>query len=228
MRSVPGIGRGPRKSPPLVLASTSPRRTAILHMLGLAHEVLPGGVPEDQRPGETPQAHVERLAREKALRGKSERPDALVLAGDTVVVLGGEMLGKPKTPDAAVTMLLALSGRAHVVHSALALVEPGGSMHSIVSSTRVTFHAFDDEAARAYVATGEPLDKAGAYGIQGRGAALVSRIDGDYYTVVGLPMAGLMTLLERAGWRYAFGGLVQTAHASVREPHPSQRESSSS
>jgi septum formation protein len=193
-------------------------------MLGLEHEVLSGTVPEGHRSGETPQAHAERLAREKALRGRAERPGALVLAGDTVVVLGGDMLGKPKTPEAAVTMLLALSGRTHVVHSALALAEPGGSVHSLVASTRVTFHAFDDEAARAYVSTGEPLDKAGAYGIQGRGAALVSKIEGDYYTVVGLPMAGLMTLLERAGWRYAFGGLVRAAHSAPRTAHSSPRD----
>jgi septum formation protein len=105
-------------------------------------------------------------------------------------------------------MLLTLSGRTHVVHSALALTEPGGAVHSLVASTRVTFHDFGTEIARAYVATGEPLDKAGAYGIQGRGAALVSRIEGDYYTVVGLPVTGLMTLLERAGLHYAFGLLV--------------------
>jgi septum formation protein len=183
-------------------------------MLGLDHEVLAGVVKEDVQAGETARAHVERLARDKARRGARERPEALVLSGDTVVVLGGEILGKPTNAAAAVTMLLALSGRTHVVHTGLALAEPGGALHSLVASARVTFHAFDEEAARAYVATAEPLDKAGAYGIQGKGAALVSRIEGDYYTVVGLSVAGLMTLLERAGWRYAFGGLVPAAHVT--------------
>jgi septum formation protein len=177
-------------------------------MLGLDHEVLGGAVPEDFRPGETPLAHVERLAREKARRGAGERPACLVLGGDTVVVLDDQVLGKPADAEDAVRMLLRLSGRTHWVHSGLALVEPNGAIHSLVSSARVTFRAFDRELAQAYVRTGEPMDKAGAYGIQGRGAALVSAIEGDYYTVVGLSVAGLMTLLERAGCRYRFGERV--------------------
>jgi septum formation protein len=178
-------------------------------MLGLAHEVLAVDVREELLPGETPDGHVERLAREKAVAGARSRPDALVLGGDTVVVLDGVVLGKPAGTEDAVATLLRLNGRRHVVHSGLAVVEPGGRVHSTVDRTGVLFRSFDEAAARAYVATGEPLDKAGAYGIQGLGAALVSGIDGDYYTVVGLPVGALLTLLERAGWGYTFGGLTR-------------------
>jgi septum formation protein len=177
-------------------------------MLGLPHEVIPVAVSEDFRAGETPDSHVERLAREKAAAGASVRPEALVIGGDTVVVLDGEVLGKPSSAEHAVNMLLRLSGRTHVVHSGLALREPGGGVHAASVGTRVTFRSFDEAAARAYVSTGEPMDKAGAYGIQGKGAALVSGIEGDYYTVVGLPVAALVELLSRAGWRYSFGGLA--------------------
>ena len=174
-------------------------------MLGLAHEVLSVAVPEDFNAGETPDSHVERLACEKALAGASLRPDAIVIGGDTIVVLDGEVLGKPSGSDDAVRTLLRLSGRTHVVYSGVAVAAPGGHVHAHVERTRVTFREFDDAVARAYAATGEPLDKAGAYGIQGKGAALVSGIEGDYYNVVGLPVAGLLALLARAGWHYTFG-----------------------
>lgn len=176
-------------------------------MLGLAHEVRSAKVSEDLIPGEGPEAHVERLAGEKASAVARERPGALVLGGDTVVVRDGQVLGKPSDPDDAVRMLLSLEGREHDVASGLALVEPGGGVHARVDVTRVTFRSFDEALARSYVATGEPLDKAGAYGIQGRGAALVHRVEGDYHTVVGLPLSVLVELLETAGWRYAFGRL---------------------
>jgi septum formation protein len=208
--------------PPLVLASTSPRRAALLGMLGLPHEVLPVSVPEDFGDSESPDSHVERLAREKAAAGAAARPDALVIGGDTVVVLDRKVLGKPPSAEQALKMLLQLSGRTHVVHSGLALQEPGGAVHAIALRTRVTFRSYDEATAQAYVATGEPLDKAGAYGIQGMGAALVSAIDGDYYTVVGMPVAGLVELLARAGWRYAFGGLVRAAGAPEPKPPPTE------
>jgi len=192
---------------PFVLASASPRRTDLLHMLGIDHEVLPTHVPEVLRPGETAEAHVERLAREKAAKGAEGRPGALVLAGDTVVVLDDAVLGKPASAEEAEAILLRLSGRTHTVFTALALADGAGSVHSLVDRTRVTFRVFDSAVARAYVGTGEPFDKAGSYGIQGRGAALVSGIEGDYYTVVGLPVHGLVTLLERAGWHYTFSGI---------------------
>jgi len=203
-----------------VLASASPRRTDLLHMLGIDHEVLPTHIPEVLRPGETAEAHVERLAREKASKGAEERPGALVLAGDTVVVLDGAVLGKPTSIEEAEAVLLRLSGRTHTVFTALALADGGGRVHSLVDRTRVTFRPFDRAVARAYIRTGEPFDKAGSYGIQGRGAALVSGIEGDYHTVVGLPVHGLVTLLERAGWHYTFSGIEPLASVGKGSPSP--------
>ncbi|MGW8267926.1 MAG: Maf family protein, partial [Longimicrobiales bacterium] len=171
-------------SPPLLLASASPRRAELLTRLGIRFRIEPSHVPEDILPGETPQGHAERLSREKAMEVWSGNRDALVVAGDTVVVLGGKILGKPADAKDAVRMLEALSGRTHTVVSGLALAFPGGTIRSGTTSTEVTFRAFDDAFARAYVATGEPMDKAGAYGIQGFGSALVKKIQGDYHTVV--------------------------------------------
>ena len=193
--------------PDLVLASASPRRTTLLDMLGLAHTVVHADVDEALLPDESPEAHVERLARAKASAVADDRPDALVLGADTVVVLDGEVLGKPARRQEAVATLLRLSGREHIVLSGISLASPGGAVYSAVSSTRVTFRAFDEDLARRYVATGEPLDKAGSYGIQGLGATLIESIEGDYFTVVGFPVPELLRLLERAGWQYVFGAL---------------------
>ncbi|MSR35760.1 MAG: septum formation protein Maf [Gemmatimonadetes bacterium] len=193
--------------PALVLASASPRRAALLTMLGLPHEVLPADVDETLLPGEDPAAHVERLARAKAAAVALRRSDALVIGGDTVVVIDGEVLGKPARRQDAVATLLRLAGREHIVFSGLALVLPGGATHAAVSRTRVRFRDFDEPTARRYVGTGEPLDKAGSYGIQGLGAALIESIEGDYFTVVGFPIPDFIRLLERAGWRYDFGSL---------------------
>ena len=167
-------------------------------MLGLSFEVRPAEVPESAV------AHVERLARDKAVSVSALHPGAAVLGGDTVVALGGEIFGKPSGPQDAEEMLLRLAGRTHTVASGLALVLPSGEVRSGVSTTEVTFRRFSREFARAYVATGEPLDKAGAYGIQGLGAALVTEIRGDYYCVVGLPVALLIELFEESGWEYSF------------------------
>jgi septum formation protein len=190
--------------PRIVLASASPRRADIMRQLGLRPDVVPADVDEAYRTGETPGEHVERLARSKAERVRSRLPGALVVGGDTVVVLEGEILSKPAGEADAVAMLGRLAGRAHDVLSGVALSGSHGTV-SAVARTRVWMRAFDPETAAAYVATGEPLDKAGAYGIQGRGAALVERIDGDYYSVVGFPVAAFLGLLEQAGWRFAFG-----------------------
>jgi len=176
-------------------------------MLGLTFMVEPTHIPEGILPGETPEEHVERLSRAKALSVARARPGAAVLGGDTVVVVDGDILGKPTGPEDAEAMLLRLAGRSHTVASGLALALPSGEVRSGVATTEVVFRSFRPEIARAYVQTGEPLDKAGGYGIQGPGAALVSEIRGDYYTVVGLPIPLLMTLLEECGWEYAFGSL---------------------
>ena len=176
-------------------------------MLGLTFSVEPAHVPEEVLPGETPTEHVERLAIDKAIAVARLRSNAAVLGGDTVVVLDGEILGKPDGPEHAQDMLLRLAGRSHTVASGLALVLPSGDVHSGVATTEVSFRSFPADVARAYVETGEPLDKAGAYGIQGSGAALVTEIRGDYYTVVGLPISLLLSILRECGLEYWFGSL---------------------
>ncbi len=193
--------------PRLVLASASPRRTEILTRLGIAHEVFPASIDETERPGEAPLPHVERLAVEKADAVALVRPDRWVLAGDTVVILDGKVLGKPRDQAHAVEILMGLSGREHHVASALALRAPreqGKGLWSGVEVTSVTFRAFDRGLAEGYAATGEPLDKAGAYGIQGAGAALVEKVEGDYSGVVGLPVSLLVRLMGKAGIPYRF------------------------
>jgi septum formation protein len=193
--------------PRLVLASGSPRRLDVLRQLGLSVDVRPGDVDESYLPGELPAAHVERLARAKAVAAWTPDEDALVIGGDTVVVSRGRVIGKPKDPDDAVATLLTLAGRTHEVLTALALAGAHGTV-SAVGRASVRFRDFDADAARAYVDSGEPLDKAGAYGIQGRGAALVDSIAGDYYCVVGFPVGAFLDLLDRAGWRYEFGRII--------------------
>lgn len=195
-----------REPGPLVLASASPRRADLLAQLGLRAEAVPAHVDETYFPGEEPEAHARRLAREKAEVVARERPGALVVGGDTVVVDGSRVLGKPSGAEEAVGMLLSLAGREHLVVSAVAVAGQGETVCA-VGRARVRFRAFGAETARAYVATGEPMDKAGAYGIQGMGAALVESLEGDYYAVVGFPITPFLALLERKGWRYSFGRL---------------------
>ena len=192
--------------PPLVLASASPRRADVLRQLCLPFTIDPARVDETYLPGEAPDAHVERLARAKARAVAPAHPGALVVGGDTVVVHEGRVLGKPADPGEALAMLSALAGRSHHVLSGLALAGAGGGC-STVARARVTFRAADERTLRTYVATGEPMDKAGAYGIQEGGAALVEEIRGDYYTVVGFPVAAFLDLLAQAGFRYTFTGL---------------------
>lgn len=194
------------KAPDIVLASASPRRAAVLSRLGLDFVVRPAHLDERVLPGESPGEHAERLAREKAEAVAARNPGALVVGGDTVVVDGERILGKPADDAEAVAMLRSLAGRTHRVVSGLALAGEHGVV-SARSETEVELRAFDEETARGYVATGEPADKAGAYGIQGAGAALVAGIRGDYYTVVGFPVPAFLELVERAGWRYTFEGL---------------------
>jgi septum formation protein len=200
----------------LILASASPRRAELLIRLGLQFSVSPSSVSEDLLPGECPEEHAERLAREKAREVGAKNADSIVVAGDTVVVLEGEILGKPEDRRAALGMLMALAGRTHTVVSGLAIAFPGGAMHSGIMTTDVTFRSFDRKVAEAYVETGEPMDKAGAYGIQGMGGALVQGIRGDYTTVVGLPVPLLLELLELGGVRYDFGSLVTVTREAAR------------
>ena len=194
----------------LILASASPRRAEILCAAGFPFEAVPTTTDESRRPGEAVDAMVERLAEAKAraaasLRGASEA--AIVIGADTVVELDGDFLGKPGTPEAARAMLARLSGRSHRVLTGLALVrtmpsgEPPLTAHREVEATRVWFAPLTAEEIRDYVATREPLDKAGAYAIQGFGGRFVERIDGCYFNVVGLPLARLYRMLRDLGWR---------------------------
>lgn len=191
-------------SPHLILASQSPRRAELIGRLGLEFETIPADIDESYRSGETPDEHAERLAREKAVHVARSYPDALVIGSDTIVVLGQEVLGKPRDHEHAVEMLERLTGREHEVHTGIAVAQ-GMQIESGMERVRVRFRALDRRACEAYAATGEPLDKAGAYGIQGFGSAIVEGITGDYFAVMGLPVVRMLGLIERFGWRYRFG-----------------------
>lgn len=194
--------------PAIVLASQSPRRAHLLSMLGLTFEVMPADIDERYQPGEDPAAHAERLAREKVRAIAEARPDALVVGCDTVVEIDGHVLGKPRDADDAIAMLMRLQGRAHTVATGVAVAH-AGTVRSAAEQVGVRFRSFDQRIAECYVATGEAGDKAGAYGIQGFGATLVEHIDGDFFSVMGLPICRLIRLLEESGWRYEFPRLVQ-------------------
>lgn len=174
------------------MASASLRRLDLLRSVGLEPAVRPADVDERRRPGEDPVAMVERLARNK--RDAVAQPGELVLAADTVVVLDGEVLGKPGTSEVAVEMLKRLSGRSHQVVTGVAVVGPGGTA-STAMSTEVAWRTLSDAEVDAYVATGEPLDKAGGYGIQGGGGVFVDSLVGSRDNVVGLPVAIALELL---------------------------------
>ncbi len=189
---------------PLVLASASPRRLALLRGAGIEPLVRPSAVDEAERPDEPPERRVARLATEKAgavaRRLESELPRAVVLGADTEVALDGRALGKPGSGADAVAMLRALAGRTHDVLTGVHLVRvDDGRSTTAVARTRVTFHAYDDAVIDEYVASGEPLDKAGAYGIQGLGARLVAAVDGSWSNVVGLPVEELDRWLGQLG-----------------------------
>jgi len=190
--------------PRVILASQSPRRRELLNLIGIAHEVRPADIDESAFPDEAPAAHAERLARSKADTLARELTDAVVVAADTIVVIDDLILGKPADADDARHTLRRLSGRTHTVFTAVAVARDG-ELVSAVETVSVTVRPLDDAEIDAYVATGEPMDKAGSYGIQGFGAAIVERIDGDFFAVMGLPLVRLVRLLERVGVRYRFG-----------------------
>ena len=189
-------------APPLVLASGSPRRKALLAGAGFAFDVVAAPVDEDELTATLAAAHAVpsaialELARAKAAAGAALRPDARVLAADTLVVLDGELLGKPRDAADAERMLSRLSGRAHEVITAFALAEPGKETRVGFETTTVTFARWPAGARAAYIAGGDPFDKAGAYGIQGPAGAFVARVDGDYTNVMGLPVARIAALLR--------------------------------
>lgn len=184
--------------PRLVLASQSPRRRELLEQLGLAFEVRPAHADETVLPGEAPRAYVLRVAREKARAVAGD----LVLAADTAVVLGDEVLGKPEGPDDARRMLRALSGTRHAVLTGVCVRRASGALAvelDAVVSTAVAFAPLSAEQIDWYVRTGEPLDKAGAYAIQGAGGAFVVSVEGSVSNVVGLPLVETVALLREAG-----------------------------
>lgn len=211
-------------APKIVLASGSPRRRQLLAGLGLRFEVDPPREEEESRsPGEPPDAYAARVAAAKAAEVAARRPDALVVAADTVVVLEGDVLGKPSGPDGARAMLTRLSGRKHSVHTGVAVTAPDGSRATGTEVTEVRFRALGSEEIDAYVATGEPLDKAGAYGIQGFGATLVEAVRGCYFNVMGLPVVRLLALLREVGWVYRVPGrlhVVSPASPPRSVPNP--------
>jgi septum formation protein len=189
----------------IVLASTSPRRYALLQSLGLEVLVAPSGYEEAPMAGLVPAELASFHAAQKLRRILQNRRDlpanVPILAADTVVDLDGEALGKPRDAGEATAMLERLSGRDHLVHTAFVLAPRDGAGPTTErATTRVWFYELRGDEIAEYVATGEPLDKAGAYGIQGRAASLIERIDGDFYTVMGLPLARFIRALHRLGF----------------------------
>lgn len=183
----------------LILASRSPRRRLLLDKLGIPFEVIASDVEEVVKPEWTPEQTVTHLSVEKALNVAETNPDRLVLAADTIVVLDGQILGKPDSPSEAAGMLTQLSGRTHEVLTGVALVHLASSRRVVEhETTEVTFSPLERDEIAAYVASGSPLDKAGAYGIQDdRGCLFISGVSGDYYNVVGLPLNLLYRLSKR-------------------------------
>lgn len=200
----------------LVLASTSPRRRELLALLGLPFEVHPPIFEERPLKGVGPREQAAYFAREKARSVAAMYPDALVLGSDTVIELDGRCLGKPADLDEARSMLTSLAGRAHRVHTAVALCHLPGTEQTAIDSATVFMKRDEDQAIGRYLLTGESLGKAGAYSIQGAGGDLIERIDGDFTTVVGLPLKTVARLLDSVGY-----SVSSTSDALYRtKPYP--------
>jgi len=195
----------------LVLASASPRRQELLRNAGITFEVQPAHIPEDPLPGEAAKDCAERLAREKALAVAQQRPHDIVLGADTVVVVDGQLLGKPSDAADAARMLRMLSGREHQVITGVCLVVNG--QPSVASETTlVTVSEITDKEIGEYVATGEPMDKAGAYAIQGIASRWIPRIEGDYSNVVGLPVALIFRMLREVSSQVSESPRLLSSH----------------
>jgi septum formation protein len=202
---MPDADRSPAALP-FILASASPRRRALLAALGIAFEVMKPDIDETVLPGEAPDDYVRRLSQDKAAAvARAHPPPACILAADTSVVLDGEILGKPATPDEAWAMLARLRGRMHTVTSAITLLHHAHAddaprmaerARTQVVHTQVHLRAYSDAEIEAYIATGDPFDKAGGYAIQHRGFAPVARIEGSESNVIGLPLEALIELLD--------------------------------
>jgi septum formation protein len=188
---------------PIVLASGSPRRKQLLEMLRIPFRVIPPDVDEHVLAGEQADAYVTRLSRVKAQAVVARAPGEVILAADTTVALRGRIFEKPTSPQNAVEMLEQLQGQTHKVLTAVAVAE-NGRLEQALDVTRVTFRRADRATLEEYVATGEPLDKAGAYAIQGLGAPLIERVEGDFFGVMGLPLRLALDLLAKFGRPYRF------------------------
>lgn len=187
----------------VILASASPRRRDLLTLVGISHTVKPADIDESLRLDELPEVYAERLSRTKAEAIAESNKTSLVIGADTIVVIDDSVLGKPRDVGDAERMLGMLSGRSHTVMTAVAVSYLGRTVSS-VELVDVTFRSINDDDIRSYVATGEPMDKAGAYGIQGYGATIVRRIDGDYFAVMGLSLVRLVALMAELGIAYDF------------------------
>ena len=184
--------------PPIILASASPRRQELLRSAGMEFEVCPANIPEVPRANETPVDFAKRMAQEKAQTVQTQFPGRVILAADTVVAIENEILGKPMNLDDAARMLRMLSGRSHQVITAVCLTS-GGFEDLCSETTTVRFAVIDEAAVQTYIETGEPMDKAGAYAIQGGAAKWIQSIEGDYNNVVGLPLDLVLSLLSGRG-----------------------------
>lgn len=186
-----------QREPALILASASPRRHQLLAQIGVSFEVIVADVDESVLPDETPGVYVRRLAREKALEVLRREGGRLpVMGADTSVILGPEILGKPRDRAQAAVMLQSLSGRTHEVYSAVALAQDEKRVEDRLNVTRVTFAPLEPEWIEAYCDTGDPMDKAGAYGVQGHAAERIERIEGSFFGVMGLPLYETSLLLK--------------------------------
>jgi septum formation protein len=183
----------------IILASQSPRRAELLRQVGITFDVRPADIDESVQPDEGPGDYVERVAIAKASSVHRSDPRYPVLGADTAVVIDQTILGKPRDRDEAVAMLQHLSGRTHEVLSGIAVVGDAGATHYRLNVSRVMFRPISESEAHAYWATGEPVDKAGGYAIQGLGAAFVERIEGSYSAIMGLPLFETLQLLSAVG-----------------------------
>ena len=183
-----------------ILASSSPRRRELLASIGLAFDVLPSNVPEVHQKGEAPEEYVGRLSREKAQALANLHPDRWVIAADTTVLFGETLLEKPADADDAVRMLSVIAGQTHFVYTGITLMNAEGGYHETrVSESEVRMLPLSEDEIRWYVRTGEPMDKAGAYAVQGIGSMFIESVHGSFTNVVGLPLATLYQMLRRAG-----------------------------
>jgi len=206
-----------------ILASASPRRATLLHNLGLDFATVPADIDESIQPEEEPVDAVMRIARAKSGAVSNHHPDSIVIAADTVVVCKGQILGKPADDREAFSMLSMLSGAEHQVITGLSVLDTATGQGEVdYELTRVWFRELENEEIKAYIASGEPRDKAGAYGIQGLAALFVAGIDGCYYNVVGLPLSRLYLMLKRQGMYLLESGLgerIQNRHQGSPGDH---------